>query len=92
LARDKIRKAVLEKFQSIQEGNTEAVWVSGTQVTELLRRYNPSSVRVALLLLVEEGEIIRERRKGRGKRGATGQSAWYALARIPVEEKASKRK
>lgn len=82
MARDKTRAKILAKFEYLQEGNDEPVWISGTQVTELLKRENPSSVRMALALLVEEGAIIRERRKGRGKRGRTGQSAWYSLARV----------
>lgn len=77
---------ILDKFNYLQEGNTKTVWVSGTQVTELFKQENPSSIRMALLLLVDEGKIVRERRRGRGGRGKTGQSAWYALAQIPPPE------
>lgn len=78
MPREKMQERVLERIEAIQEGNDEPVWVSGRQVTELVKG-NPSSIRMALLLLVDRGKLKRERRKGRGPKGKTGQSAWYTL-------------
>ena len=78
MPREKMQEKVLARMEQIQEGNDELVWVSGKQVTELVKG-NPSSIRMALLLLVDKGKLKRERRKGRGPKGRTGQSAWYAL-------------
>lgn len=86
MARNELREIVLAKFQHIQQGIDQPVWVSGVQVTELLKSHNPSSIRVALLLLVDDEVLVRERRRGRGKTGRTGQSAWYALAEVPAEK------
>lgn len=85
MAREKTQEAVLDKLRYLQEGNEAPVWVSGTQLTELLRGHNPSSIRMALVLLVDSGQVHRERRAGRGKKGRTGQSAWYSLAKVPVK-------
>lgn len=85
MPREKAQEAVLEKLRYLQEGNSEPVWISGTQLTELIRDFNPSSIRMALLLLVESGQVQRERRAGRGKRGKTGQSAWYSLVSVEAE-------
>lgn len=79
MARDQIRKDILTKFRAFQEGKDEPVWVSGRQLTDLFSKYNPSSVRMALTLLHDQGLLVRERRKGRGPKGKTGQSAWYSL-------------
>lgn len=79
MPREETQEKILAKLQQIQKDNEEPVWVSGKQVTELLPKLNPSSVRMALLLLHDRGLVIRERRKGRGPKGKTGQSAWYSL-------------
>lgn len=79
MARDQIRRDILLKLRDIQEGRDEPVWISGRQLTDLFSKYNPSSVRMALTLLHDQGLVVRERRKGRGPRGKTGQSAWYSL-------------
>lgn len=79
MPREAMQRKVLGKLRTIQEDEKEAVWVSGRQITELLPKENPSSVRMALLLLVDNGLVIRERKKGRGQRGKTGQSAWYRV-------------
>lgn len=79
MARDQIRKDILVKLRNFQEGQDDPVWVSGKQITNLFPKYNPSSVRMALTLLHDQGLIVRERRKGRGPKGKTGQSAWYTL-------------
>lgn len=87
MPRDAIQKKVLAKLRYLQKGNPEPVWVSGIQLTELLKPLNPSSVRMALLLLVDDGKVTRERRAGRGRgKGRTGQSAWYTVGiKTPVE-------
>lgn len=79
MARDQIRRDILLKLRDIQEGRDEPVWISGKQLTDLFSKYNPSSVRMALTILHDQGLVVRERRKGRGPRGKTGQSAWYTL-------------
>lgn len=79
MPRNEMQEIVYEKLFQIQEGNDDPVWVSGKQVTELLPKKNPSSVRMALLLLCDRGLLIRERRKGRGPKGKTGQSSWYKV-------------
>lgn len=79
MARDQIRRELLLKLRDVQEDRDEPVWISGKQLTDLFPKYNPSSVRMALTLLHDQGLIVRERRKGRGPRGKTGQSAWYSL-------------
>ena len=84
MARNKLQEIIYAKFLGMQEGNEESVWISGIQVTQLLKSQNPSSIRMALLFLVDSGKLQRERRKGRGKRGKTGQSSWYS---IPVDNK-----
>lgn len=88
MARNEIRRDILVKLRDIQEDRDEPVWISGRQLTDLFSRYNPSSVRMALTLLADEGLIVRERRKGRGPKGKTGQSAWYTLSDdwVVVEE------
>ncbi len=93
MPRELVKEAVLAKLQYLQEGNPNPVWVSGIQLTELLRPLNPSSVRMALLLLVEDGLITRERRAGRGRgKGRTGQSAWYTVGEIPKPKRKPKSK
>lgn len=79
MARNKMQELIHAKLTEIQEGHDEPVWVSGIQVTQLLKSHNSSSIRMALLLLTDAGRLWRERRKGRGKRGKTGQSSWYAI-------------
>lgn len=74
-----MQETVLAKLEQIQDGGDKPIWMSGKQITELLPKENPSSVRQALLLLHDRGVVVRERRKGRGKRGKTGQSSWYSL-------------
>ena len=78
MPRNALQKLLLVRINEIQEGNEKVVWISGKQITELFPRQNPSSVRMALLLLTDQGLVRRERRKGRGKKGRTGQSAWYS--------------
>lgn len=85
MAREKMQEIILAKLTHLQEGNEDPVWVSGTQLTELLRPHNPSSIRMALVLLVDSGQVHRERRAGRGKKGKTGQSAWYTVGNINAE-------
>ncbi len=77
MARGEMKEIVYAKLREIQEDNDGPIWISGIQMTQLLKAYNPSSVRMALLLLVDDDRIIRERRKGRGGKGMTGQSSWY---------------
>lgn len=86
MARKEMKEIVYAKIQQVQEGNPEPVWISGIQLTQLLKTHNPSSIRMALLLLVDDEVLVRERRKGRGDTGKTGQSSWYAIPQaVPVE-------
>lgn len=82
MPREKLQQLLLEKIDSIQGENSHVVWISGTQLTQMFPKKNPSSIRAALSLLAESGQIRRERRKGRGPRGRTGQSSWYSSITI----------
>lgn len=73
-----MQEIVLAKINEIQAANEKVVWISGRQMVDILSKHNPASVRMALSLLAEKGMIRRERRKGRGPRGRTGQSSWYS--------------
>lgn len=86
MPREALQREILEKINTIQEGKDKIVWISGTQMTQLFPKKNPSSIRMALSLLAESGQIRRERRKGRGPKGKTGQSAWYSALNVDPYE------
>ena len=75
MPRDRIRPVV--RGLLLERGG----WVSGKEITDELRFYNPSSVRAALVVLYRDGEIERKTTSGGNGKGSAN---WYQAANPPA--------